>query len=577
MSQMCFAQKIKFNLNTPDKGNYGIRGNTAPLTWEKSVPLIEKEGTYEVEINFDNLDALNLEYKYTLETKKELIWEPFLANRFLKSKEEVQISTWGKAEKIDIKILPLLTSSQLMEDYKIVEKAFRELHPGSFRYQSKESFQQHLDELKQSFSQNLSYADTYMALTKFAASVKCGHTHTGVYNQGNLINQITLEQEDKLPFLYRILENRFFITANASEFENIKIGSEIISINGLNAQTIIAKLMPYMSADGSNDLKRIWSMQLLADPSNQFADAYLPLLFPPVNGIYSLEIRDTEEQNPKAYKVRAVERGERSKVLGQKYLDFPKKLEDLWSYSMLDTNIGHLKLGTFGIFNMAMDWKKFLADAFTYFNENNATNLIIDIRGNEGGMDEVAIETARYLISKPTKVNIPKFESRASYQVIPEDLLPYLSTWDKSIYDIRESTTLGNDGFYYFKENIRNLTLDTKKNGFEGKVYLLTDAANSSATFYMAGNYRKMGLATLVGQTTGASKKGINAGNYFFLKLPNSQVEIDLPVMSSIADQEIDEGVVPAIYINPSISDISKGIDTELAFMTNYINNLEND
>ncbi|MEZ4984533.1 MAG: hypothetical protein R2795_05785 [Saprospiraceae bacterium] len=103
------------------------------------------------------------------------------------------------------------------------------------------------------------------------------------------------------------------------------------------------------------------------------------------------------------------------------------------------------------------------------------------------------------------------------------------------------------------------------------KLYLSIIMEKIIFILYMAMNYRKMGLATLAGQTTGASKKGINAGHYFFLKLPNSQVEIDLPVMSTIAAGEKDEGVEPDIYIKPNPKDISKGLDTEIEFMKNYI------
>ena len=115
------------------------------------------------------------------------------------------------------------------------------------------------------------------------------------------------------------------------------------------------------------------------------------------------------------------------------------------------------------------------------------------------------------------------------------------------------------------------MKLSPKKNTFSGEAFLLTDAANSSATFYMARFFKMSGIAKIVGQTTGGSQKGINGGNYLFLTLPNSKVEIDIPVTGNFNDDAPDEGISPDIFIHPNADDIAKGIDSELAFMINYL------
>ncbi|MCS3810253.1 hypothetical protein FHY19_003321 [Xanthomonas arboricola] len=61
-----------------------------------------------------------------------------------------------------------------------------------------------------------------------------------------------------------------------------------------------------------------------------------------------------------------------------------------------------------------------------------------------------------------------------------------------------------------------------------GRVFVLTSADNSSATFEFARQLQRNGLATLVGQPTGGNLRGINGGAFFFLHLPNSHIEVDL-------------------------------------------------
>ena len=53
------------------------------------------------------------------------------------------------------------------------------------------------------------------------------------------------------------------------------------------------------------------------------------------------------------------------------------------------------------------------------------------------------------------------------------------------------------------------------KNNFK-QVVVLTDSANSSATFIMSRALRQSGQATLVGELPGGNAKGQNGGQMFF-------------------------------------------------------------
>jgi hypothetical protein len=64
-------------------------------------------------------------------------------------------------------------------------------------------------------------------------------------------------------------------------------------------------------------------------------------------------------------------------------------------------------------------------------------------------------------------------------------------------------------------------------------VAVLCDASNSSATFGFKQTCMDKVLATLVGQTAGGNRRGINGGAFVFLKLPASRLEVDLPLIAS--------------------------------------------
>jgi hypothetical protein len=67
-----------------------------------------------------------------------------------------------------------------------------------------------------------------------------------------------------------------------------------------------------------------------------------------------------------------------------------------------------------------------------------------------------------------------------------------------------------------------------------------------------------------VGETTGGSKKGINGGNIFFLRLPNSRIEVDIPVYGSFNNDAKDEGIAPDVFIPRTITGVREGIDVQL-------------
>ena len=100
---------------------------------------------------------------------------------------------------------------------------------------------------------------------------------------------------------------------------------------------------------------------------------------------------------------------------------------------------------------------------------------------------------------------------------------------------------------------------------FGGKTYLIVDPGNASAAFQFADYIQSNDLATVVGQSTGGNKQGINGGNYLFLSLPNSKVEVDIPIFfQSQGSDRKDEGVIPDIQVKRQPGDLAAGSDREI-------------
>ncbi len=71
---------------------------------------------------------------------------------------------------------------------------------------------------------------------------------------------------------------------------------------------------------------------------------------------------------------------------------------------------------------------------------------------------------------------------------------------------------------------------------------------------------------TLVGQETGGNMLGTNGGYMFFLRLPNSKLEVDIPVLGqySIHDTEPrNGGVMPDIVVERQPEQLIKDMEIQ--------------
>ncbi|MEL6824403.1 MAG: S41 family peptidase, partial [Calditrichota bacterium] len=282
----------------------------------------------------------------------------------------------------------------------------------------------------------------------------------------------------------------------------------------------------------------------------------------------SQEIRQYEKEKNSTIHVKALTREERSEKLYQRYPDFPKTRDNLWNFEILNDQVAKLTVNSFGLFGwkrMTLDYKAFLANAFNQLKQKNIPNLIIDVRKNNGGNDEMKDELFSYLT--PNIRHDFKREGRTRYVNFPESVKPYIKTWEENpwYFKLNPENSTPINGYYIFKNNF---TAQPPKNDmpiYQGDVYLLSSAANTSLAFYVVNQFKQQNIGTIIGQETGGNLNDINGGTILFLTLPNSQIEIDVPIMGgfSLAAQP-NSGVKPDIETTHTFEDIISDKDVEL-------------
>ncbi len=575
---------VQFIVNDiPETNNeyVGIRGNIAPLDWSKSLVLKREGEAFVIDINFDSDVKKELEFKFVLFTDdNQATWEN-TTNRtlLLQGNQTKQISDnrWNIEQLIDISTLGKIDKQGLKEDFELIKKMVLDVHPGTYRYNNKEDIQYALDELENKFSEPLTHQEAYLGISKLTAQLKCDHTKAGFNNQGKVINSIIHHQADKIPFTFVWLDNDMLVLQNASKNELLQRGTKVLAINQIPVIDIRNEIIKHVGADGATDNNRVYKTQVNGyDFRYNAFDIFYPLLYPVNNQSITLEIQQANQQETSFVEVSTLTREDRFEILAERYESFPKTRDDMWKYEVLSENTAMLTLNSFGLYGwkaMTIDYKAFLAEAFENIRARKIEHLIIDIRENNGGNDEIAKELFSYLSQSDFQF---EREGRTRYIHFPESLKPHIRTWGDSpwYYHLNPKNPETQDGYYIFKEHFSSRPSKNTKKIFKGKSYLITSSANTSLAFYTAYRFKYQNIGKVIGQETGGNLNDINGGQIIFLTLPNSGIEIDFPVMGGFSiSKQANTGVQPDIMIEYNIDDIINHTDVALEKTLEIIKN----
>jgi C-terminal processing protease CtpA/Prc len=452
-----------------------------------------------------------------------------------------------------------LPPAALRTDLDLLGRVYGQLHPGLGRYLRPGEWPRRIAAASDWAGRERTPAEFFLTLARLTASVRCGHSYPNPNNQRKEVQQALFGGRDRVPFSFRWIGARMIVTGGRGPAAPLPPGTEVLALDDTPARRLLQAMLPLTRADGSNDAKR--RAQLGVTPHERYAafDVYRPMLAP-VRGDGSVALRvrrpDGREQSIELAALTEAE---------IRATQATPDARPSWTFAIGADRIGRLVMPDWVTYRSQWDWRTWLDAAVDRLIDERTAGLLVDLRGNEGGT-ECGWHLLERLIA--AEIERPRFVPRTRYRTVPAEFgRDILDTWDQKFRDWGAAARGPDaDGCYRLDAPADEFRLRPRGRRYAGPVAVLVDAACSSATFQFAHAVKATGTATLVGETTGGNLRGINGSAYFFVRLPGSGLEVDLPLVGSFAaTPQPDRGVVPDRLVTPTARDIAQGRDPQLA------------
>jgi C-terminal processing protease CtpA/Prc len=426
---------------------------------------------------------------------------------------------------------------KLREDWRILRRALEEGHPGIYRYTPKSELDKRFDLAESALNRPMNVYEFYRVVSPAVAALKCGHT-------GVRVNPELDKGKPVLPLVVRVLSGKVYVVRDLSGGPRTLAGQEILAVNGVPAAQIVETMLAAMHADGDVQSARFRRV------SDHFSGELIDLLG--LESPYSVTLRDSREGSEHSVRLAGIERAK---------LQQPRPQDSAELTFLDDGKIADLRIYRFGGRVKDKDLRVFIPESFREIDKRKSAALVLDLRDNGGGADDLGKLLLSFLIDEPFKYY--------------DDLVLNGLTFDFQKYTAQQRALPANmlerqpNGKYRMVKHPNWGIQQPSKPTFRGKVYILINGNSFSTTCEFLSHVHARRRATFIGEESGGGYYGNTSGPGAILTLPNTKLQAYVPLMTyymAVAGYKAaSHGVVPDYPVVYRIEELVSGEDKELA------------
>ena len=447
----------------------------------------------------------------------------------------------------------LLTIQQTRSDYDSLRNALEEAHSGLYRYSSKDEVSRIFDRYRSQLDHPMTSLQFASVITGLLPELRDGHLRLELdpATTANLANA-------KL-FPLRVItegEQIMVLFNDTPDDHFIRPGMEITSVNGHQPADLIKLFMSKLSGDG-----------FIETAKRKRADGSFGMLYWILIGsdsIFNVTAKDISGKTTTA-KLNGVLRADRDKNCAANWVNsvIRKNIEAIqWakdniSLRTIDKEVAILRIKSFSGQNFYNE----IDNTFRLIKDQHVKSLILDLRGNGGGVDNYGAYLVAQFMEKPFRY----FDHIYMSSINPS----FTQLRQESIDDFRSGTIPGSTGGYLLTTKLHEGLGEQApgKNPFTGKLVVLEDGGTFSTAADVMALLRHLTNAIFIGEESGGSYDGNTSGASARFIFPNSKFMLNINMWDYYnavkPAKNKGRGTIPDFAVSITVNELLNGVDRQ--------------
>ncbi len=451
-------------------------------------------------------------------------------------------------------------AAKVQEDLELLKNAICQLYPSLEQHMPKEKFVAYIDSLKQSVTGPVDVTMDFRLMLREILH-KLPDSHLNLYRDPVKTDLGPVWRPSE--FLI-VCDDTVRVLSAGQGYESLS-GKIVTKIDGRPAIEYARRAENFVNDYDSG-------VQSFVQEDNVMLSYYGVLLSPHATKgtVHKLEFADgTSATVPFSQQPKIRSNEAWFKLVNWLRINQMRSQDDVFETRTLNDSTAYLAIKTFEMLDAQVEA---IGD---YLSKCKAKNLIVDVRNNVGGRNDVLMKILSYF------ADAPMARQRGGFNRViikgKQPILGQTQNFNADIEMFRDYEDRG-DGFYYLTDSVEtcaSVTPDPKVH-YGGKVYVLTNGHSISAATLFPSILVRNRRAVSVGRETGSAYHFMTALKFAELRLPNTLQSVRIPLVQLVFDTTVCDrlpwgrGLMPDYPLPLTFKEIMGGRDGKTDVMLNY-------